>query len=163
QLGPLVGKRTWGGLVGISNMPPLMDGGQVTSPDVGFFSPAVEWDVEHHGVDPDVPVDQEPKAMAAGHDPQLDAAVALALRKLGGAMSDVGGAMIPNRARPRGQAVPVVRRIAAHDLIGALKKGVADVGATRDDVLFIGLIYPLAGLVLARLAFSYDLLPLGFP
>ena len=83
QLGPLVGKRTWGGLVGISQMPPLMDGGQVTSPDVGFFSPAGQWDVENHGVDPDVPVEQDPKAVAAGHDPQLEAAVALALQKLG--------------------------------------------------------------------------------
>ncbi|THD64118.1 S41 family peptidase [Phenylobacterium sp.] len=83
QLGPLVGKRTWGGLVGISQMPPLMDGGQVTSPDVGFFSPKGQWDVENHGVDPDVPVEQDPKAVAAGHDPQLETAVALALQKLG--------------------------------------------------------------------------------
>jgi tricorn protease len=83
QLGPLVGKRTWGGLVGISAMPPLMDGGQVTSPDVGFFSPAGQWDVENHGVDPDVAVEQDPKAVAAGHDPQLEAAVALAMQKLG--------------------------------------------------------------------------------
>ncbi|THD70280.1 S41 family peptidase, partial [Phenylobacterium sp.] len=83
QLGPLVGKRTWGGLVGISGMPPLMDGGQVTSPDVGFFSPAGTWDVENHGVDPDVVVEQDPKAVAAGHDPQLEAAVTLALQKLG--------------------------------------------------------------------------------
>jgi tricorn protease len=83
QLGPLVGKRTWGGLVGISQMPPLMDGGQVTSPDVGFFSPSGQWDVENHGVDPDVPVDQDPKAVAAGHDPQLETAVSLAMQKLG--------------------------------------------------------------------------------
>jgi tricorn protease len=83
KLGPLVGKRTWGGLVGISAMPPLMDGGQVTSPDVGFFSPAGTWDVENRGVDPDVPVEQDPKAVAAGHDPQLEAAVALAMQKLG--------------------------------------------------------------------------------
>ena len=83
RLGPLVGKRTWGGLVGISAMPPLMDGGQVTSPDVGFFSPAGQWDVENHGVDPDVPVEQDPKAVAAGHDPQLETAVSLAMQKLG--------------------------------------------------------------------------------
>ena len=63
-------------------MPPLMDGGQVTSPDVGFFSPKGQWDVENHGVDPDVPVEQDPKAVAAGHDPQLEAAVALALDQL---------------------------------------------------------------------------------
>ncbi len=82
QLGPLVGKRTWGGLVGISAIPPLMDGGSVTSPDVGFFSPKGQWDVENHGVDPDVVVEQDPKAVAAGHDPQLEAAVALAMKKL---------------------------------------------------------------------------------
>ena len=82
QLGPLVGKRTWGGLVGISATPALMDGGHVTSPDVAFFSPQGQWDVENHGVDPDVPVEQDPKAVAAGHDPQLEAAVALALQKL---------------------------------------------------------------------------------
>jgi tricorn protease len=83
KLGPLVGKRTWGGLVGISAMPPLMDGGQVTSPDVGFFSPSGQWDVENHGVEPDVLVEQDPKAVAAGHDPQLETAVSLAMQKLG--------------------------------------------------------------------------------
>ena len=82
QLGTLVGKRTWGGLVGIANIPPLMDGGQVTSPSVAFFNPKGEWDVENHGVDPDVVVEQDPKAVAAGHDPQLEAAVAIALEKL---------------------------------------------------------------------------------
>jgi tricorn protease len=82
QIGPLVGKRTWGGLVGIGAIPVLMDGGHVTSPSVGFFSPSGQWDVENHGVDPDVPVEQDPKAVAAGHDPQLEAAVAIALEKL---------------------------------------------------------------------------------
>ncbi len=82
QLGPLVGKRTWGGLVGIGAIPVLMDGGHVTSPSVGFFSPSGQWDVENHGVDPDYPVEQDPKAVAAGHDPQLEAAVALAMDQL---------------------------------------------------------------------------------
>jgi tricorn protease len=82
QLGPLVGKRTWGGLVGISAIPPLMDGGQVTSPDVGFFSPKAQWDVENHGVEPDIAVEQDPKAVAAGHDPQLERAVAEAMARL---------------------------------------------------------------------------------
>lgn len=82
KLGPLVGKRTWGGLVGINTIPPLMDGGQVTSPSAGFFSPAGQWDVENHGVEPDVAVEQDPKSVAAGHDPQLEAAVALALKAL---------------------------------------------------------------------------------
>lgn len=85
------------------------------------------------------------------------------LEKLGWAVSDAAHTILPRRDRHAGQAVPAVRRIGLSDLMDALRKGAADVGATRDDVLFIGLIYPLAGLVLARLAFSYDLLPLLFP
>ena len=82
NLGPLVGKRTWGGLVGIGPIPVLMDGGHVTSPSVAFFSPKGEWDVENHGVDPDYAVEQDPKAVSEGHDPQLEKAVALALDAL---------------------------------------------------------------------------------
>jgi tricorn protease len=82
KLGTLVGKRTWGGLVGIGDIPALMDGGHITSPSVGFFSPKGEWDVENHGVDPDVLVEQDPKAVSEGHDPQLETAVAIALREL---------------------------------------------------------------------------------
>ena len=82
KLGTLVGTRTWGGLVGISGTPPLMDGGSVTSPDFGFFSPSGEWDVENHGVAPDVVVEMDPKLVAEGHDPQLERAVAVAMEKL---------------------------------------------------------------------------------
>ena len=85
------------------------------------------------------------------------------IEKLGWAASDIGRAVLPNPTRHIGEAVPVVQKITVSDLWDSLKKGVADVGALRDDILFIGLIYPLAGLVLARLAFSYDLLPLVFP
>jgi len=82
KLGTLEGKRTWGGLVGIGGIPVLMDGGNVTSPSVAFFSPKGEWDVENHGVDPDVVVEQDPKAVSEGHDPQLEKAVAIALEEL---------------------------------------------------------------------------------
>jgi len=82
KLGPLVGKRTWGGLVGIGQIPVLMDGGHVTSPSVAFFSPKGEWDVENHGVEPDYEVEQDPKAVSEGHDPQLEKAVALAMEEL---------------------------------------------------------------------------------
>jgi tricorn protease len=82
KLGPLVGKRTWGGLVGIAEIPVLMDGGHVTSPSVAFFSPKGEWDVENHGVEPDYVVEQDPKLVSQGHDPQLEKAVALALEEL---------------------------------------------------------------------------------
>ncbi len=82
KLGTLVGKRTWGGLVGIGQIPVLMDGGHVTSPSVAFFSPKGEWDVENHGVEPDVVVEQDPKAVSEGHDPQLEAAVSIGLKNL---------------------------------------------------------------------------------
>ena len=82
KLGTLVGKRTWGGLVGVGEIPVLMDGGHVTSPSVAFFSPQGVWDVENHGVDPDLTVEQDPKAVHDGHDPQLEVAVAVALREL---------------------------------------------------------------------------------
>jgi tricorn protease len=82
KLGTLVGKRTWGGLVGISGIPVLMDGGHVTSPSVAFFSPKGEWDVENRGVDPDEVVEQDPKAVSEGHDPQLEKAVSIALQNL---------------------------------------------------------------------------------
>jgi uncharacterized membrane protein len=87
----------------------------------------------------------------------------LVLEKLGWAVSDIGRMALPDPARRLAQPVPVVRKITARDLIDALKEGASDVAATRDDILFVGLIYPLAGLVLARLAFSLDLLPLVFP
>lgn len=93
KLGTLVGKRTWGGLVGISDIPVLMDGGHVTAPSVAFFSPQGEWDVENHGVDPDVAVEQDPKAVSEGHDPQLETAVAIALR-------DLAAHPAPQPARP---------------------------------------------------------------
>lgn len=82
QTGTLVGKRTWGGLVGISGYPALMDGGNVTAPSFGFFNPKGEWDVENHGTPPDVEVDQDPKSVHEGHDPQLERAVAIALKEM---------------------------------------------------------------------------------
>ncbi|MBS0363406.1 MAG: DUF2189 domain-containing protein [Proteobacteria bacterium] len=69
----------------------------------------------------------------------------------------------PNPARHVGQAIPEVRKIAAGDLMDALKAGMADMGALRDDILFIGLIYPVAGLMLAAFAANYALLPMIFP
>ena len=80
--GTLIGKRTWGGLVGVSQYPVLMDGGNVTSPNFGFFSPEGQWDVENHGVQPDIEVELDPKLVHDGHDPQLEKAVAVALEQL---------------------------------------------------------------------------------
>ncbi|HLW76430.1 MAG TPA: PDZ domain-containing protein, partial [Bryobacteraceae bacterium] len=82
KTGTLVGKRTWGGLVGVSQYPALMDGGNVTSPSFGFFSPNGKWEIENHGTSPDVEVDQDPKSVHDGHDPQLERAVAVALEEM---------------------------------------------------------------------------------
>jgi tricorn protease len=81
-LGPLVGVRTWGGLVGIGGYPPLIDGGMVTAPRTAIGGLHGSWEVEGHGVSPDVEVMQDPKAVRDGHDPQLEAAVAKALQLL---------------------------------------------------------------------------------
>jgi tricorn protease len=82
KVGPLVGKRTWGGLVGIYDYPQLIDGGMVTAPRLAFWNPKGDWEVENHGVGPDVEVELDPKAMREGHDPQLEKAVAVALEEL---------------------------------------------------------------------------------
>jgi tricorn protease len=81
-LGPLVGKRTWGGLVGISGYPPLVDGGAVTAPRWGIWFPNGRWDVENRGVPPDVEVEFDPKAVRQGKDPQLEKAVAMVMAEL---------------------------------------------------------------------------------
>jgi tricorn protease len=77
KVGPLVGTRTWGGLVGIGGYPPLMDGGLVTAPRVALWTPEGEYAVENKGVAPDVEVELEPAAWRAGHDAQLERAVAM--------------------------------------------------------------------------------------
>jgi uncharacterized membrane protein len=86
-----------------------------------------------------------------------------AAEKLSWAVRDFSRFLIPHPERHAGQAVPEVRRIGIADLREALKKGVDDMGALRDDVLFIGLIYPVAGVVLAAAAFNYNLLMMLFP
>jgi len=82
RIGKLVGKRTWGGLVGIFDFPPLIDGGTVTAPNLAFYNTEGAWDVENHGVAPDVEVEFDPQAWRAGHDPQLERAVEIALAEL---------------------------------------------------------------------------------
>lgn len=82
KIGPLVGTRTWGGLVGISGYPPLMDGGSVTAASFGVMDENGEWAVENEGVSPDYPVVEYPKDINAGRDPQLEKAVELAMAEL---------------------------------------------------------------------------------
>ncbi|CAN5802424.1 S41 family peptidase [soil metagenome] len=74
-LGPLVGKRSWGGVVGITDRGSLIDGGTVNVPEFGFNSVTGEWIIEGYGVDPDIEVDQDPIAVINGRDPQLERAV----------------------------------------------------------------------------------------
>ena len=82
KLGPLVGTRTWGGLVGIYDYPALMDGGSVTAPRVAFYNRTGDWDVENHGVAPDYEVEQTPQDWMSGRDPQLEKAVSLVMDSL---------------------------------------------------------------------------------
>jgi tricorn protease len=82
KLGPLVGKRTWGGLVGILGFPTLMDGGQVTAPNLAFWTAKEGFGVENVGVPPDVDVEITPKDFAAGKDPQLEKAIDIVMEEL---------------------------------------------------------------------------------
>jgi tricorn protease len=82
KIGPLIGTRTWGGLVGIWDVPPLIDGGGITAPRGGFYNVDGQWDVEGKGVPPDIEVEMDPKLVNAGRDPQLERAVATALELL---------------------------------------------------------------------------------
>ncbi|MCJ7440303.1 MAG: PDZ domain-containing protein [Thermoanaerobaculaceae bacterium] len=82
NLGPLIGRRTWGGLIGISGAPDLVDGGNVTVPTFGMYSTDGKWLVEGHGVDPDIDVVDDPAKMWDGGDPQLDRAIDELMRLL---------------------------------------------------------------------------------
>ncbi len=81
-LGPLVGKKTWGGLVGIGGYPQLLDGGRVTSPRAAIYGLKGEWEVENVGVAPDIDVELDPAAYRNGHDAQLDKAIEVVMQQL---------------------------------------------------------------------------------
>ena len=82
EVGPLVGKRTWGGLVGRAGAPRLMDGGYVTAPSSGVWSPDGYWIAENVGVMPDIEVELDPELVRKGQDPQLDKAIELVMKEL---------------------------------------------------------------------------------
>ena len=82
QIGPLIGKRTWGGLVGIGGYPQLIDGGSVTAPHFAFYTPEGKWEIENHGVAPDVDLDLDPKAWREGRDVQLEKGVQMLMEQL---------------------------------------------------------------------------------
>jgi tricorn protease len=81
-VGKLVGERTWGGLVGLSGFPDLMDGGIVTAPNAAIWNPNGEFDVENRGIAPDIEVQLDPAAVRQGHDPQLEKAVQVVMEEL---------------------------------------------------------------------------------
>jgi tricorn protease len=81
-VGPLIGKRTWGGLVGRAGAPSLMDGGMVTAPSSGVWSPKDGWIAENIGIAPDIEIEQDPALVRQGKDPQLDKAVEVVMSEL---------------------------------------------------------------------------------
>ncbi|MDE3200827.1 MAG: PD40 domain-containing protein [Acidobacteriota bacterium] len=81
-IGKLIGTRTWGGLVGIGGYPSLLDGGYVMAPRYAIYGLNGDWEVENHGVAPDIEVDQLPKDVADGHDPQLEEGVKTVLEEM---------------------------------------------------------------------------------
>ncbi len=81
-LGPLIGKRSWGGVVGITNRGPLQDGGVVNVPEFGFASPDGQWIIEGEGVTPDIVVENDAKSVLAGADPQLERGIAELMKQI---------------------------------------------------------------------------------
>src|SRR5207302_1000327 len=75
KLGPVIGTHTWGGLIGITGCPPLVDGGHVTVPTFGIYDKSSQWIIEGAGVQPDIEVIDDPAQAAKGADPQLDRAI----------------------------------------------------------------------------------------
>jgi tricorn protease len=82
HVGPLIGKRTWGGVVGIADHGPLLDGGTVYVPEFGTADADGRWIIEGHGVDPDIVVEQDPIAVMRGGDPQLERGVEVLMQLL---------------------------------------------------------------------------------
>jgi tricorn protease len=114
KLGPLVGTRTWGGLIGIYDYPTLMDGGSVTAPRVAFYNRTGDWDVENHGVAPDYDVELTPKEWATGHDPQLEKAVTLVMDALKKNPLPVAKRpAFPNYHRPSEEGMPAAGQSSA--------------------------------------------------
>ena len=82
ELGPLIGTRTWGGVVGIRADKPFVDFGWSTQPEFAWWEPKRGWSLENEGVSPDIEVDITPNDRIAGRDPQLDKAIEVLLEKL---------------------------------------------------------------------------------
>ncbi len=98
-LGPLIGKRSWGGVIGITSHGTLIDGGSVNVPEFGFADVNGNWIIEGHGVDPDIVVENDPKSVIAGRDPQLERGVQEVLRLI-----QEHPKKLPGRAAPPNKA-----------------------------------------------------------
>lgn len=98
QLGPIVGTRTWGGLVGNLEIHGLMDGATITAPNIAGWTQQDGWVIENQGVAPDIEVEESPQSLLAGRDPQLEKAIEVALQAL---------AANPPQQRPKRPAYPV--------------------------------------------------------
>jgi tricorn protease len=103
KIGPLIGKRTWGGVVGITEHGPLLDGGTVFVPEFGTADADGHWIIEGHGVDPDIVVEEDPVAVLNGHDPQLERGVGELMKLLPRA-----GGLPPRPAPPDKSAMPAI-------------------------------------------------------
>jgi tricorn protease len=101
KIGPLVGTRTWGGLVGTLGVPPTMDGGGITAPSLAFYNLEGKWDVENVGVAPDIAVENTVAQAMKGQDAQLERAVQEALKLL---------AQSPTRKAPRPEPIDRVSK-----------------------------------------------------
>ncbi|MEQ7009092.1 S41 family peptidase [Actinopolymorpha sp. B17G11] len=106
KLGPLIGRRTWGGVIGISPQHRLADGTITTQPEFSFSFDDVGWRVENYGTDPDIEVDITPQDFARGQDPQLDKAIEVALEELAASPPHVP----TSDERPRLGAPPLAPR-----------------------------------------------------
>jgi len=100
-IGPLVGTRTWGGVIGIWPRQLLVDGTETTQPEYSFWFRDVGWGVENHGTDPNIEVENAPQDAATGHDRQLETALATALK-----LAEGRGPSLPNMAQRPNLAAP---------------------------------------------------------
>jgi tricorn protease len=100
KIGPLIGKRTWGGVIGINPRHKLVDGTETTQPEYSFWFVDVGWQVENYGTDPDIDVDNAPQDAMAGRDRQLEKALETALQLAGTQEAGPKFGTRPNLARP---------------------------------------------------------------
>ena len=98
-LGPLIGKKSWGGVTGITSHGPLIDGGSVNVPEFGFADVNGNYVIEGEGVEPDIEVDNDPASVIAGRDPQLERAIEEVLNKI-----EANPPALPGTTRGSGQA-----------------------------------------------------------